>query len=161
MTNGTVKWFNSAKGFGFIAPDDGSKDAFVHISTVERAGMSALNEDQRVSFDLISRGNGKMAAENLRAAEKPEMGRLTTAPFLRGLAPDRPRSFMLIAKFKVPMISEQTFLVIYGIQHFVAYSQVGGKRAFSIKRTESRKMINHAKHLIRETFGETATILVT
>ena len=69
MTNGTVKWFNSAKGFGFIAPDDGSNDAFVHISAVERAGMSALNEGQRVSFDLITGRNGKMAAENLRAAD--------------------------------------------------------------------------------------------
>ena len=53
MTKGTVKWFNSAKGFGFIAPNDGSQDAFVHISAVERAGLSGLNEGQEVSFELV------------------------------------------------------------------------------------------------------------
>ena len=65
MTTGTVKWFNSAKGFGFIEPEDGSKDAFVHISAVERAGLSGLNEGQKVSYDLRPGQNGKSSAENL------------------------------------------------------------------------------------------------
>jgi len=64
MTQGTVKWFNSQKGFGFIQPDDGSKDVFVHISAVERAGMNNLNEGQKVSFDVVA-DRGKAAA-NLR-----------------------------------------------------------------------------------------------
>ena len=69
MTQGTVKWFNGQKGYGFIQPDDGSKDVFVHISAVERAGMSSLNEGQNVSFDIVAdRRTGKSAAENLRAA---------------------------------------------------------------------------------------------
>ena len=68
MSNGTVKWFNGQKGFGFIQPDDGSKDVFVHISAVERAGMSTLNEGQKVSFDLVAdRRTGKSSADNLRA----------------------------------------------------------------------------------------------
>jgi CspA family cold shock protein len=66
MTTGTVKWFNATKGYGFIAPDDGGKDAFVHISAVERAGLSTLNEGQRVSFDLQRGQNGKTSAENLK-----------------------------------------------------------------------------------------------
>jgi CspA family cold shock protein len=66
MTTGTVKWFNATKGYGFIAPDDGGKDAFVHISAVERAGLSTLNEGQRVSFDLQRGQNGKASAENLK-----------------------------------------------------------------------------------------------
>ena len=65
MASGTVKWFNPAKGFGFIEPEDGSKDAFVHISAVERAGMSGLNEGQKVEFELVAGRDGKMAAENL------------------------------------------------------------------------------------------------
>jgi cold shock protein len=69
MTTGTVKWFNSQKGFGFIQPDQGSQDVFVHISAVERAGMSTLNEGQKVSFDVVADSRtGKSAAENLRAA---------------------------------------------------------------------------------------------
>ena len=69
MTKGTVKWFNSQKGFGFIEPESGGKDVFVHISAVERAGMSTLNEGQKVSFDITAdRRTGKSAAENLRAA---------------------------------------------------------------------------------------------
>ena len=68
MTQGTVKWFNSQKGYGFIQPDDGSKDVFVHISAVERAGMHGLNEGQKVSFDLeADRRTGKSSAANLRA----------------------------------------------------------------------------------------------
>jgi len=67
MTDGTVKFFNANKGFGFIEPDDGSKDAFVHISAVERAGLSTLVEGQKVSFDLVSdEKSGKMAADNLK-----------------------------------------------------------------------------------------------
>lgn len=69
MTIGTVKFFNSTKGFGFIQPEDGSADVFVHISAVERAGMSTLNEGQKVSFDAVmDPRKGKSAAENLRAA---------------------------------------------------------------------------------------------
>jgi cold shock protein len=65
MTQGTVKWFNSQKGFGFIQPDDGGKDVFVHISAVERAGLSGLNEGQKVSFDIVTE-RGKSSAGNLR-----------------------------------------------------------------------------------------------
>ena len=65
MTTGTVKWFNTSKGFGFIEPDDGSSDAFVHISAVERAGLSGLNEGQKLSFELQAGQNGKSSAENL------------------------------------------------------------------------------------------------
>ena len=65
MATGTAKWFNPAKGFGFIEPEDGSKDAFVHISAVERAGLSGLNEGQKVEFELVAGRDGKMAAENL------------------------------------------------------------------------------------------------
>jgi CspA family cold shock protein len=69
MNTGTVKWFNNQKGFGFIQPLDGGKDVFVHISAVERAGMSNLNEGQKVSFDVVSdRRTGKASAENLLAA---------------------------------------------------------------------------------------------
>ena len=68
MTTGTVKWFNAQKGFGFIQPDDGGKDVFVHISAVERAGMSSLNEGQKISFDLVvDRRTRKSSADNLRA----------------------------------------------------------------------------------------------
>lgn len=67
MNKGTVKWFNGQKGFGFIEPENGDKDVFVHISAVERAGMSSLNEGQKVSFDIVAdRRSGKSAAENLR-----------------------------------------------------------------------------------------------
>lgn len=69
MTTGTVKWFNTVKGFGFIQPDDGSKDAFVHISAVERAGLMGLNEGQRVEYELQPGKNGKSSAENLKAVD--------------------------------------------------------------------------------------------
>ncbi len=69
MATGTVKWFNPAKGFGFIEPEDGSKDAFVHISAVERSGLTSLSEGQKVTFDLVSGRDGKMAAENLTIAD--------------------------------------------------------------------------------------------
>ena len=69
MNTGIVKWFNGQKGFGFIQPTNGGNDVFVHISAVERAGMSTLNEGQKVSFDIVAdRRTGKSAAENLQAA---------------------------------------------------------------------------------------------
>jgi CspA family cold shock protein len=68
MSSGTVKWFNSQKGFGFIQPEDGGKDVFVHISAVERAGLRTLNEGQQVSYEVTSdRKTGKLSADNLRA----------------------------------------------------------------------------------------------
>ncbi|MDR6853665.1 CspA family cold shock protein [Sphingomonas sp. BE123] len=67
--NGTVKFFNSDKGYGFIAPDNGGADAFVHISAVERAGMATLNQDQRVSYELEQDKRGKMAAVNLQPVD--------------------------------------------------------------------------------------------
>jgi len=68
VSNGTVKWFNSQKGFGFIQPDDGDKDVFVHISAVERSGMSTLSEGQKVSYEIVrDRKTGKSSAENLKS----------------------------------------------------------------------------------------------
>ena len=70
MTTGTVKWFNATKGFGFIQPDDGGKDAFVHISAVERAGIDRLVEGQKVEFELVSdRRTGKLSADNLKRVD--------------------------------------------------------------------------------------------
>ncbi len=69
MTVGTVKWFNPTKGYGFIEPEDGSKDAFVHISAVERAGLSTLREGQKVEFELVPGEKGKSSAENLVALD--------------------------------------------------------------------------------------------
>jgi CspA family cold shock protein len=69
MTTGTVKFFNTIKGYGFIEPEDGSKDAFVHISAVERAGLSTLSEGQKVSYELQRGQNGKSSAENLSIVE--------------------------------------------------------------------------------------------
>lgn len=66
MTIGTVKWFNAQKGFGFIVPEDGSKDVFVHISDVERAGMSGLNEGQKIGYELQRGNQGKVSAANLK-----------------------------------------------------------------------------------------------
>ncbi|MBX3513541.1 MAG: cold-shock protein [Xanthobacteraceae bacterium] len=69
MVTGVVKFFNAQKGFGFIQPADGSKDVFVHISAVERSGMSTLNEGQKITFDVVAdKRSGKSAAENLQAA---------------------------------------------------------------------------------------------
>lgn len=69
MSKGTVKWFNGQKGFGFIQPDEGGSDIFVHISAVERAGMRGLNEGQKIEFDVVAdRKTGKSSADNLRTA---------------------------------------------------------------------------------------------
>ena len=67
MATGTVKWFNATKGFGFIAPDNGGKDVFVHISAVERAGLTGLRDDQKVEFDLEAGRDGRESATNLKA----------------------------------------------------------------------------------------------
>ena len=66
MATGTVKWFNTSKGFGFIAPDNGGKDVFVHISAVERAGLTGLADDQKVEFDLESGRDGRESAGNIK-----------------------------------------------------------------------------------------------
>ena len=65
MTTGTIKWFNPKKGYGFIEPSNGSQDAFVHISAVEQAGLTTLNEGQKVEYALVPRENGKSSAEKL------------------------------------------------------------------------------------------------
>ena len=69
MPTGTVKWFNATKGYGFIEPEDGSKDAFVHISAVERAGLGTLREGQQVQYELRQGQDGRSAAENLSVAK--------------------------------------------------------------------------------------------
>ncbi|WP_299197892.1 cold-shock protein [uncultured Tateyamaria sp.] len=68
MANGTVKWFNSTKGFGFIAPETGGKDVFLHISALERAGMTTLNDDQKVTFDVEAGRDGRESATNIALA---------------------------------------------------------------------------------------------
>lgn len=68
MANGTVKWFNTTKGFGFIAPDDGGKDVFVHISAVERAGLTGLRDDQKVTYDVEAGRDGRESAINIATA---------------------------------------------------------------------------------------------
>ena len=67
MAIGTVKWFNGSKGYGFIAPDDGSKDVFVHVSAVESAGLSTLKESQKVQYELVVGKDGKTSAGNLKS----------------------------------------------------------------------------------------------
>ncbi len=69
MANGTVKWFNATKGFGFIAPDAGGNDVFVHISAVEQAGLSGLEDNQKVTFEMETGRNGKESATDLKLAE--------------------------------------------------------------------------------------------
>ena len=66
MTTGTVKWFNPSKGFGFIQPDDGTEDAFVHVSAVERAGLTTLLEGQKVEYELVEGQRGRLSADNLK-----------------------------------------------------------------------------------------------
>jgi CspA family cold shock protein len=66
MAAGTVKWFNAAKGYGFIQPQGGGPDVFVHISAVERAGLSTLNENQKIEYEVVTGRNGKSSAENLK-----------------------------------------------------------------------------------------------
>ena len=74
MPTGTVKFFNENKGYGFIQPDEGGQDAFVHITAVERAGMRTLRENQRVAYDLEEDRGGKLAASNLRSADEAQSG---------------------------------------------------------------------------------------
>lgn len=69
MPKGTVKWFNTQKGFGFIQPEDGSKDAFVHISAVQNSGLPGLDEGQQIEFELVEGRNGKVSAEELKLVE--------------------------------------------------------------------------------------------
>ena len=69
MSTGTVKWFNATKGFGFIAPDDGGKDVFVHISAVERAGIAGIDEGQRIDYELKPSRDGRESAEDLKLVE--------------------------------------------------------------------------------------------
>ncbi len=66
MTTGNVKWFNAAKGFGFITPDDGTEDTFVHVSAVQRAGLTTLLEGQKIEYELVEGQRGRMAADNLK-----------------------------------------------------------------------------------------------
>jgi CspA family cold shock protein len=79
MTTGTVKFFNEHKGYGFIQPDQGGNDAFVHITAVERSGMRTLRQNQRISYDLQQDNRGKMSAVNLKSADE-EAGQETAAP---------------------------------------------------------------------------------
>lgn len=69
MATGTVKWFSTTKGFGFIQPDEGGKDVFVHISALERAGMRSLDEGQRVEFELATGRDGRVSADNIKTAD--------------------------------------------------------------------------------------------
>jgi CspA family cold shock protein len=80
MTTGTVKFFNENKGYGFIQPDGGGQDAFVHISAVERSGMRSLRQDQRVSYDLEEDRRGKMAAVNIKPADEAQASDAAPAP---------------------------------------------------------------------------------
>ena len=84
MDNGTVKWFNTQKGYGFIQPEGGGKDVFVHISAVERAGLRELREGQRVSFEIVTdRKTGKAAAENLKTVLSAALPRPRGPPRLQ------------------------------------------------------------------------------
>src|ERR1700688_2457946 len=90
MTEGTVKWFNGQKGFGFIQPSDGGKDVFVHISALERAGLSNLVEGQKVSYELVTdQKRGKTSAENLKTLCRPVSPRRTASGSPLGAIPSR------------------------------------------------------------------------
>ena len=69
MASGTVKWFNPTKGYGFVQPDSGGKDVFIHISAVERAGLSTLNEGQKVNYEITEDGNGRSSADQITIAD--------------------------------------------------------------------------------------------
>jgi CspA family cold shock protein len=88
MTTGTVKFFNESKGYGFIAPDGGGNDAFVHMTAVERAGMRSLRENQRISYDLQQDNRGKMSAVNLKTEEEST----GTAPSAEETSIDQPQT---------------------------------------------------------------------
>src|SRR5262245_272388 len=107
MNKGTVKWFNNQKGFGFIQPEAGGKDVFVHISAVERAGMSTLNEGQKVSFDVVAdRRTGKSAAENLRGLTGSAHGHTAlTTDVLARLIVQSPASGTPVAGLSLPSTS--------------------------------------------------------
>ena len=95
MTNGTVKWFDASRGFGFITPDEGGKDAFVHISALERSGITGLDEGQKVEYELQPGRDGKSAAENLRLVDGA--GRIVprdeaTSTLRKTLGTSRPRN---------------------------------------------------------------------
>ncbi len=72
MTNGTVKWYNATKGYGFIEPENGEKDAFVHRSALEKAGINSLNDGQKVSYELVTGSNGKESADNIQLRDQSE-----------------------------------------------------------------------------------------
>lgn len=110
MNKGTVKWFNNQKGFGFIQPEAGGKDVFVHISAVERAGMSTLNEGQKVSFDVVAdRRTGKSAAENLRALTGSAHGHAAlTTDVLARLMVQSPASGTPVAGLSLPSTSSHS-----------------------------------------------------
>ena len=80
MPTGTVKWFNETKGYGFIQPDEGGSDAFVHITAVERGGMRTLRENQRITYDLEQDNRGKTSAVNLRSAEETDQSSQSEPP---------------------------------------------------------------------------------
>lgn len=89
MPTGTVKWFNEMKGYGFIQPDEGGSDAFVHITAVERGGMRTLRENQRVAYDLEQDNRGKTSAVNLRSVDEADQ---SGQPEQSGDEPDNPDS---------------------------------------------------------------------
>ena len=89
MANGTVKWFNTTKGFGFIAPETGGKDVFLHISALERAGMTTLNDDQKVTFDVEAGRDGRESATNIALAGSLQVGAPSGRPIVK-----RPLAFL-------------------------------------------------------------------
>ena len=96
MPSGTVKWFNTVKGFGFIQPDDGSKDVFVHISAVDRAGLSSLHEGQKVEYELVPDNRGRSAAGNLSLVEG--VGAISAGPWSVRWPGQRPTAAPILAQ---------------------------------------------------------------